>query len=55
MAVAIDNRAVLREDVLPESSSLESARSKEDSDYATRKTYPFSSYLGVNMAFRATP
>ena len=44
MAIAIDNRSVLREDVLPKSSSLESARPKEDSDYATRKTYSFSTY-----------
>ena len=53
MAIAIDNRSVLREAVLPESSSFETAP-QEDPDDTTRKTYLLSTYLGVDMAFRPT-
>ena len=48
MTVAIDNRSVRREAVLPKSNTLESARSKVDQDDATRKTYLFSTYHCVD-------
>jgi hypothetical protein len=49
VAVAIDDRPVRREAVLPKLSTLESARSKVDQDDATRKTYLFSKYHCADM------
>ena len=54
MAVAIDNRSVPRKAVLPQSSTSEATRHKVDTNDVTRKTYLFSEFLHVDMAFRPT-
>lgn len=55
MTVAIDNRSIRREAVLPNSNSIMSARYKVEPDDVTRKTYIFSTHHCVDMTFRPTP